>query len=347
MLVNVTTTISTKNRLFTTLPMAISSIAMQTVKPKRFIVFDDSGEKKDLRNLSPYDQLFRLLTTRKIEWSVLWGKSIGQVANHQAALEAATTEFVWRLDDDNVAEPNTLEILLDTMKDDVGVVGGLVLHPPDISILPSFIDSRIEHIWDEPNCQWFIHPNKNIREVDHLYSTFLYRTAAGLKAGGYSCELSPMGFREETMFTYSIKRAGYKVLVNPKALTWHLRAPQGGIRDEVLENQYHDERIFCKFLETCKIQPQPAIWVIHDAGLGDQLCFKQILPELLKINTGRRIIIATDLPEVFASDQIELISLADARLFFGNIDKFNIYKWMWQRNWKDSLINAYRKMYLR
>lgn len=39
--------------------------------------------------------------------------------------------FVWRVDDDNVAEDNVLEILYSKMGPDVGAVGGAVLVPGD------------------------------------------------------------------------------------------------------------------------------------------------------------------------------------------------------------------------
>lgn len=39
--------------------------------------------------------------------------------------------FVWRVDDDNVAEDNVLESLYAQMSDMVGAVGGAVLVPGD------------------------------------------------------------------------------------------------------------------------------------------------------------------------------------------------------------------------
>ena len=60
-IVDVTAYISTKDRYDTTLPLAIASIAMQTVSPKKFILFEDS-EPVDIRTNSVYLHLLHMLT---------------------------------------------------------------------------------------------------------------------------------------------------------------------------------------------------------------------------------------------------------------------------------------------
>jgi hypothetical protein len=62
---SVTAYISTKDRYYTTLPIAIMSIAMQTVRPDKFILYDD-GEQKDLRKEKLYSNLFSVLDDKKI-----------------------------------------------------------------------------------------------------------------------------------------------------------------------------------------------------------------------------------------------------------------------------------------
>jgi hypothetical protein len=39
-------------------------------------------------------------------------------------------------------------------------------------------------------------------------------------------------------------------------------------------------------------------------------------------------------------------SIAEAQHLFGDVDAWNVYKKMDQWKWKDSLENAYRKLYL-
>ena len=57
----VTATISTKGRFFTTLPLVITSLCNQTLKPSRFIIYDDNDTFEDLRENEIYKNLFSLM----------------------------------------------------------------------------------------------------------------------------------------------------------------------------------------------------------------------------------------------------------------------------------------------
>lgn len=343
----VTATISSKDRYYTTLPLAVQAIAEQTVPPEKFIIFED-GEHKDLRELSPYNHLFALLQQRGIQWYVFFGERKGQVANHQASLDRVDTDMIWRLDDDNAPQPRCLEKLLEVMKDPmVGAVAGLVHDPKSISKRPSFITGKIEDILSPFNLQWYEWAG-NPEEVDHLYSTFLYRVEAGRKAGGYSKELSPVGHREETMFSHSIKRAGYKLMVTPEAKTWHFRESTGGIRSYTDGSLWaRDEDVFKRKLAEWGVKPQEYKFIVLDNGLGDHFMFKAVLPEIITRNTGKKIILATCYPEVFKDIRgIEQCSIADAHAAFGSLEQWDIYRWCETNNWKKPFADAYKAMYL-
>lgn len=343
----VTVTISTKGRYFTTLPLAIRSITEQTVLPEKFILFED-GEHLDLRGMAPYSSLFRLLEEKGIQWEVVYAAGKGQVLNHQMALDMAKTEFIWRLDDDNCAEPNCLENLLKAANQDpkIGAVGGLVLTPNDVRPRPSFISNKIEEILIPLNLQWYRYGG-DPEDVDHLYSTFLYRTQAG-RVNGYPRDLSPVGHREETTFTYQIKRAGYRVVVTPAALTWHLRDEQGGIRSHKNPGYWeHDEQLFVQRLKDWGVKPKEPLFIVLDNGLGDHIVFNQVLPAIKQKHPGRKIVVAACYPEVFAEDSdVVLASIGDAQAAFGDLDQWNIYRWMDMHQWKTSLQLAFEQMYL-
>ena len=344
----VTATISTKDRYFTTLPLAIQAICTQTVTPNKFVLFDD-GEHRDLRGVSPYTHLFRLLDTKKIGWEVVFGNRTGQVTNHQLALDRADTDFIWRLDDDNVPEPTCLEHLLGVMRDQptCGAVGGLVIDPSSVGPRPSFLTSKIEDILCPFNLQWY--DWRGAPEiVDHLYSTFLYRVEAGRKAGGYCRELSPVGHREETMFSHAIQRAGYKLVVEPQARTWHMREGSGGIRSYNDGSLWaHDEAVFLRKLGEWGVKLTEFKFVVLDNGIGDHIVFKSILPKILAKNSGARTVVACCYPEVFKGvDGITLVSIADAKAAFKNLDQWNVYKWCAERDWKRPLAEAFEGMYL-
>jgi hypothetical protein len=327
--------------------MAIEAIALQTVRPKQLVIWDDNPEMKDLREVSPYSHLFPLLMSKGIQWFHLPGQRIGQVANHQTSLDRADTEFVLRLDDDNAPEPTCLEKLLKQMEDQtVGAVGGLIHDPRSISPRPSFITGKIDEILNPFNIAWYQWSGQP-EEVDHLYSTFLYRVAAGKKAGGYSKLLSPVGHREETMFSHEIKRAGYKLLVTPDALTWHFREGTGGIRSYTDGSLWaRDEQVFLGKLKEWGVSPKEYKVVVLDNGIGDHFMFKAILPQLMAQNHGKRIIIANCYPDVFKDvDGITMASIADAKAAFGNLDQWDIYRFGEEHQWKRPLVEAFKVMY--
>ena len=260
-----------------------------------------------------------MLDEKGIEWQVIFGQKKGQHFNHQMA-NTMGYEWVWRLDDDTVAEPNVLENLYKHTGDDIGAVGGSVLTPPFIRGLTS--TGKIDDI-EEQSIQW--DHIKELKEVDHLHCSFLYR--AGIH--DYNLGLSQVAHREETLFTFGLKQKGYKILVVPDTITWHLKNRKGGIRTFQKEMFEHDEYIFRNYLKY-----RDKTIVVLNCGMGDHLVFAKVLP-LIKN------------PEVFTcyEDIVPGRSLDDAANLFGDLDCFSIYRKMDEWNWKDSLENAFKKLY--
>ena len=311
--------ISTRGRYDTTLPMAIQSVITQTLKPNKLVIFDDNDQPKDIREIQHYEYLLHMLNEKGIEWSVIFGQKKGQHFNHQMA-NTMGYEWVWRLDDDTVAEPNVLENLFKHVTPEVGAVGGSVLTPPFIKGLNS--TGKIDDI-EEQSIQWdYI---KQVKEVDHLHCSFLYR--AGLH--DYNLGLSQVAHREETLFTFGLKQKGYKLLVAPDTVTWHMKNRKGGIRDFQKEMFEHDEYIFRNHLKY-----RDKTVVVLDNGMGDHIIFSHVLPHIKNA-------------EVFSCypDIVPGRSIAEAMELFGDIDCYSIYRKMDQWNWKDSLENAFKKMY--
>ncbi len=341
----VTVTVSTRNRYNTTLPLCLTAIATQTVPPVELIIYDD-GEHKDLRTDPLYQSIFSLFNIRGIEWKVLFADGEGQVKNHQKALTDAKGDLIWRLDDDCIPNNDVLEKYLELMTDDVAAVGGIVADPKNGLKYNRLASSRIEDIYLGLNEQWYL--QDEILDVDHLYSTFVFRKSAGTH--GYDEDLSRVGHREETMFTYEMKRAGWKLKVHPAAITWHYHCPTGGIRDNTKEEMWKwDEKIFAYKMKQWGVKSSRIFTVVLNNGLGDHYAFKSILPEIIesqKKNDVAKIVIACCNPDVFAGvNGVNLISIAEAS-HFGNLDRYDIYKWMIDHNWRGSLTEAFRRMYL-
>jgi hypothetical protein len=233
-------------------------------------------------------------------------------------------EWVWRVDDDAIPEPNALEELYKHTADDVGAIGGSIFTMPNL-FDTSKTTGKIADIDAEPNIQWnYI---KQIKEVEHLHCSFLYR--AGVH--DYNLGLSRVAHREETLFTHGLYKKGYKILAVPDAVTWHFKNPQGGIRDGAKQEMFaHDEAIFRNIngLSDRTI-------VVLNCGAGDHIVFSHIISEIPNP------IVFTCYPEIIPGK-----SIAEAQALFGNLDQWNIYKKMCQWGWKDSLENAFRKLYL-
>ena len=312
--------ISTKGRYDTTLPMAIQSVIIQSLLPDKLVLFDDNDEPKDLRDIQHYQYLFRILDEKNIKWEVVFGPKKGQHHNHQMA-NTMGYEWVWRLDDDTVAESNVLETLMSYTNSKVGAVGGSVLTPPYIKGLQS--TGKIEDI-EEQSIQWDV--IRHVKEVDHLHCSFIYR--AGIQ--DYNLSLSRAAFREETLFTFGLKQKGYKLLVVPNAIIWHLKNQSGGVRTNTKQMFDSDDRIFRNFL-----QLKDKTIVVLDNGMGDHIIFSHVLKDIKN-------------PEIFSCypDIVPGRSIGESIELFGDIDQFNIYRKMDQWNWKDSLENAFRKMYI-
>lgn len=315
--------ISTKGRSHTTLPLAIQSVMMQTRKVDKLVIFDDNDENQDLRQDPIYMHLFKMLDMKKIAWEWLFAGKKGQHHNHQAANRMGY-EWVWRMDDDTIAEPDVLEKLMMLARDDVGAVGGSIL-TSNWDCRKNNATGKIEKIDSEPNIQWGL--IDSVKEVDHLHCSFLYR--AGIV--DYNIGLSKVAHREETLFTYQLKQKGYKILTVPDCITWHLKSPSGGIRSGDNRDLYaHDEFIFRNFLER-----KDKTIVVLDCGMGDHIVFSHILPEIKNPE------VYTCYPEIIPGK-----SIAEAHHLFGDLYQFNVYGKMDQWKWTGSLESAYRKLYL-
>lgn len=336
--------ISTKDRYFTTLPLTIQSIAFQTRVPDKLLIIDD-GEQLDLRSIPLYQHLFRLLDCKGVLWEVIYGKRQGQSINHQLAQDYAITngfDAVWRIDDDEIAEPDVLfelEKILSVSSAMIGAIGSMIVDPAVSNIKLEECSSKLQDIDTKPNIQWSNEETESsFILAEHLYSSFLYKVGIA----NYHPLLSKVGHREETLFTYEIHVKGYAVMIAPGVKTWHLRNPEGGIRSYKDENLWkHDEHIFSQRKKGIDEEKNSKV-IVLDNGIGDHWVFKKMLDEIhLK---HEKVIIACCFPEVFPDE--DTISIAEANERFGDITRFNIYKKMAGWQWKGQLIDAYRKLYL-
>ena len=344
---NITVEISTKNRL-ESLSHCLVSILNQSFVHKitELIIFMD-GDFVDLRQNYLYLNILKTLLAKNIDWKILPGRNKGQHFNHQKALEISKNNWVWRLDDDNVAEYNVLETLIKhTLDQKVGIIGSLV-YVPDPGFFPSSIISpKIE----DSTFKYAVQLSKfvGIKETEHLHNTFLIRKEAGLKFG-YNLNLSSVAHREETLFTYQIFRAGYKLIVDGNCITNHFKNPQGGIRSFNNPGLYQaDENIYFSKLKEWGIILNKYLPIVINGGIGDNFCFKHILKNIKEKYKGKKkIIIATVYPDCYFDEpEIETTSIFGAQILVGDISRFDPYKIGFDNQGKLSLLECFKKIYL-
>lgn len=352
----VTATISTKNRYYDTLPITISSIISQTVKPDEFILFED-GEKLDIRQVSVYENMLHVFDHYGIKWSVIFGEGKGQVLNHQKAIDMAKTDLIWRLDDDVQPEPNVLETLLKNFKDpEVGAAGSLILFPDKSKKTTKLLsEGKIQDVKSGiPHPQWFVYPDDmEPFLVQHLNCSFLFRVEAAKH--GYCKELSPVGHREETLFTYEMFKEGWKILVDPRVKTWHYRNPKGGIRSYSDSQMWkNDDDVFEKRIQGIESKSiyenkkKKKKFVFLENGRGDHVEFLMILPELL--DKYDHVTISCCFPDIFDEyendPRVEICSTLETKPYIGNTERYHVYHYMGSRNWTGHIRDAYREIYL-
>ena len=355
----VTAVISTKNRYHTTLPLVVLSVINQSHKIDKLIIFDD-GDHIDLREDPLWKNIFTSIAAKGIVWEMVFSPGKGQVLNHQRSIEMCKTEWIWRLDDDNYAEYDVLEKLLSVADDKTGAVGGLVLDPK-MNPHCDFASNRIEDIYLGLNEQWFKPKDHKFvyakegeapigydgyegpREVDHLYSTFIYRKSASKH--GYCMDLSVVGHREETIFTYEMKRAGWDILFKADAVTWHYRNSEGGIRTFKDPGLWAwDDSVLAFKMKQWGIETRHPKLIVLDSGLGDHLAFLKVLPEIKAKH--KDIIMAVCYPEVFRDHMDVQIISVDAAKMMGPTEEYNVYKFLWDHDKEPMhIIDAYRRLY--
>lgn len=313
--------ISTRGRYHSTLPLTLQAVMNQSTLPNKIVIFDDNDNPEDMSTNLIYSYIMKILPIKDVDIEWIIAEKKGQHYNHQKA-NLMGYDWVWRVDDDCIPEPNVLENLLSYVDTDVGAVGGAILTPPYTNIQAT---GRIEDVFSEPNIQWA--PISEVRSVDHLHCSFIYRSGIYY----YNTGLSRVAHREETLFTFGIKQNGYKVLVVPNATSWHFKNPEGGIRSESNMKLFeHDETIFKNHMLL-----RSNTIVVLDCNLEYHLIFQKMLNEI------KNPIVFTSFPDVIPG-----ISITQAPLMLGNIDMYNIEKRMAEWNLNDAPEKAFRKLYL-
>jgi ADP-heptose:LPS heptosyltransferase len=349
--------IPTKDR-YPNLAILLWSLCEQTYKNWIVTIVDDSENRMDIRELPYMIPILRRLDEENHSWRVEFGPKKGPHYCHQLVLDKARSSYIFRVDDDEILDRECLSELVRAWislgDKNVGAIGPIVFDPSTpkkFRELPigfkSFrkyqgkIDKETGENFGEH--QWRKHPSNELQEVEHLYSTFLYSVNIGRNIKfdlGYDLP----GHREETDFTYRMFQKGYKLYVQPAALVWHLRNPQGGIRT------YSDSKLW----ENCQKRYNKKFGFNTDqsseevikifGGLGDHLCATPLFRSMKK--TGKKVIVSSIYPYLLQGNKNidELIFLNEERRY-RNIRFENVYKWGFENSFEGKISEAFCKIY--
>jgi hypothetical protein len=330
----VTTVISTRNRTTTTLPICLQSILSSTTLPRKLILIDDNDEQITNHNIIKY-----LLTSLSLYGIVIVLAKGKRSIIHNRQLELDLTdesdEFIYRIDDDQALNYDTLHLLSTTLSDDsdLAAVAGLVLNPLNVRKVPLVASNKIEDIFLDLNLQWFVdHPDEIItNNVDHLYSSFIYRRQRVIAIGGYDTNLSQHAEREETILTFKLSRSN-KIAINTNAITNHYQINSPYTLNELKtkeintknNNTYFENWLLTNYnKKIIKEAKFLNITTNQDKNIFTKFQYNYLLKEHTKNNTRLYVILENDNPDTLShlnNNYIQIID-PDSLLILSQIGK--------------------------
>lgn len=345
--------VTTRGRYGTTLPLTLAAIAAQTRPPDTFLLVDDNPEalREDLGKHPVLTHVLNLLV-RRCKTYVVAGTGRGPHANHEMTRTCVHAKsLIWRVDDDEVPEPNVLEKLEQHLTDPaVGAVAGAVWGTTTAE--NRYADSSLEAVPCRNNVQWYTWPEGTVfPNCGHLHSTYLYRK----DAAPFPQHLSPVGHTEETRHTIGIRLFGKRLVVDPSAITWHLQQPAGGIRNPSSRPEMWaaDELDFRRWLRGLKTPMRWPVDLYAHQGLGDAWALCSVLPKILEQYKDRdrwevRLWTAPPNEDVFAEfrDRLMVLRPSEAGKFPGVMrGPWNVYGWMQRSGFRGQLPDALLQFY--
>ncbi len=141
-------------------------------------------------------------------------------------LLAASSEFVFFVDDDNIIDKNCIKILVDIMlkHKEIGVAGSVTyyLEKPNTIMYAGAIYGKFSR-----DTKFLFHNTKDngflkhkILEVDGIANSYMFRRSVAIKAGLIPWKRIPWN-GEDGYLQYKIKKLGYKVVVVGDAKVYH------------------------------------------------------------------------------------------------------------------------------
>lgn len=266
------------------------SIDAQSYAPIQVIVSDDS------RSDSVKRMIANLKTRRRIEYYQNPTR-LGLPANRNSGIRHAKGDFVMSLDDDAILDKGCVERLITTYFDlkstgvRVGAIGPAVITDmsrKEAKTIQDFAVRRFQSRRDTPCIRdgltglAFMNFSPDFREplqVEELHSSSMYPIEVLKRIGGYEERLYQGNYIcEETDLHARIRKKGYKLFFEPRAILQHKPTASGGCRIDSIRYGYFYVRNQCIFTirhsgARAIIQVPALILFVLVYGLRSLICY--------------------------------------------------------------------------
>ncbi len=212
----VTIIIPTFNRM-RKLIKCINSVLDNDYKYKYIIVSDDASTDGTENAIKKYINKKNFLYLRNSNESLL-----SVTINN--AIQFSKGEYIFILDDDNILQKNCISNLVSSFKSHkkAGIVGPLALYKSHKDIIMHAGTTRSRFM----RRAIFIHMNEKWNgqieegeEVEDFANAFMFKKKIINKIGMWDLLVPFVG--EDGNFEARVRKAGYKIIINPKAITYH------------------------------------------------------------------------------------------------------------------------------
>ena len=197
---------------------------------------------------SPNRKFLDFIESHKSKINYINEKKKSSPHARNVGVKLATGEIVLFLDDDvEIKNQKFIQYHVRNFTDlKVGLVGGRVMHLTDGKVPAKLEVGRLK-FWGLKEVTHFNATKKS--EIDHAAggNFSVYKKIYG-QVGGFAEIYKGNAHMEETDFSLRVKRAGYKLIFEPKAVLLHLQHNQGGNRTrDIYEFRYwlvHNSTVF-------------------------------------------------------------------------------------------------------
>lgn len=233
----------------------LQSLRTQTYQNFNILILDD-GSNVPLQNFYFIMYLINRLKYEGHDVKLIRNDLPSGVSNARQQLvdfnmENGSEEFICRLDDDVIIEPDYLEKLLEVITAGYDLASGITTPfvNPDFKRENNFVhpiigrcvlDKEGKLIMNMDDCG-MEYLNEEILPAHHFRSCALYKRELHEKGVNYKSRLSNNGFREEQIFSFKAILKGFKIGVHTTANARHLMTPSGGERDTMNMTQFNQE----------------------------------------------------------------------------------------------------------